>query len=317
MQQNQELIQADVVNEKIPRKDDLLWKGLLEDIFDDFLLFFFPQATEMFDFSKGFVFLNQELEQLFPPDKDLYAPKVVDKLVKVFRKNGQEEWVLIHIEFQSAYRKDFAKRMFTYFYRIFDRYQKPVTAFAILTDGVTRIRDNCFKLSCLGTEMTYRYNTYQISLQDEAKLAASDNPFALAVLTAKAALSRKGTSVNDLDGFLLDIKLKLAKDLLTKKIGKTKIRVLLNFLRYYVRFSNPENYRKFEQEFDKITERSKTMGLEELLLDRAEKQGIAKGEARGAEKEKAEIAKHLKNKGIEVKIISEATGLSVDEIEKL
>ncbi|WP_256003296.1 hypothetical protein [Pedobacter deserti] len=66
------------------------------------------------------------------------------------------------------------------------------------------------------------------------------------------------------------------------------------------------------------------MGLEELLLDRAEKQG----EVRGAEKERAkaeakaaqekrDIAKHLKNKGIDIKTISEATGLSVEEIEKL
>jgi hypothetical protein len=29
---------------------DTLWKGLLEDIFDDFLRFFFPQADEIFDF---------------------------------------------------------------------------------------------------------------------------------------------------------------------------------------------------------------------------------------------------------------------------
>ncbi|WP_285009852.1 hypothetical protein [Pedobacter faecalis] len=42
-----------------------------------------------------------------------------------------------------------------------------------------------------------------------------------------------------------------------------------------------------------------------------------RGEARGAEREKVEIAKHLKSKGIDIKIISEATGLTIEEIEKL
>ena len=63
-------------------KNDILWKAILEDIFDDFLRFFYPNADEIFDFSKGFEYLDKELEQLFPPEQDQYEPRYVDKLVK-------------------------------------------------------------------------------------------------------------------------------------------------------------------------------------------------------------------------------------------
>ena len=48
------------------KRDDALWKGILEDLFDDFLRFYFPESVDLFDFNRKFVFLDKELEQLFP-----------------------------------------------------------------------------------------------------------------------------------------------------------------------------------------------------------------------------------------------------------
>ncbi len=48
------------------KRDDTLWKGILEDIFDDFLRFMYPNADEIFDIGRGFEFLDKELEDLFP-----------------------------------------------------------------------------------------------------------------------------------------------------------------------------------------------------------------------------------------------------------
>lgn len=70
------------------KRDDSLWKAILEDVFDDFLRFFFPNADDLFDLSKGVEYLDKELEQLFPPEQDTYEPRYVDKLVKVFTKQG-------------------------------------------------------------------------------------------------------------------------------------------------------------------------------------------------------------------------------------
>jgi len=78
------------------RKDDILWKGILEDVFDDFLCFLNPDAPEVFDFNKGFEFLDKELEQVFPPENNEYSPKVIDKLVKFLPNpaNKNESWCM-------------------------------------------------------------------------------------------------------------------------------------------------------------------------------------------------------------------------------
>jgi hypothetical protein len=134
------------------KRDDSLWKAILEDVFDDFLRFFFPKkADELFDLSRPFEFLDKELEQLFPVEPDDFSPKYVDKLVKVFTKSGEEQWVLIHIEVQGSIDNNFSHRMFQYFYRIYEKYQKPLTAFAILSDGNKHFRPNKFERAYLGT----------------------------------------------------------------------------------------------------------------------------------------------------------------------
>jgi len=85
-------------------------------------MFFYPEAEELFDLDKGFEYLDKELEQLFPPEEDTYSPRFVDKLVKVFGKHGDDQWILVHIEVQGYNDIYFEERMFTYYHRIFDKY---------------------------------------------------------------------------------------------------------------------------------------------------------------------------------------------------
>jgi predicted transposase/invertase (TIGR01784 family) len=99
----------------------------------------------------------------------------------------------------------------------------------------------------------------------------------------------------------------------------------MNFLRYYIRFENQDINTKFEQQVEILTERSNTMGIEELLLDRAEKKGERKGEKKGEKKgeikgrkeEAVVIAREMKKDGLPVAQIEKFTRLSVEEIEKL
>jgi predicted transposase YdaD len=308
------------------RKDDILWKGILEDVFDDFLRFVNPEASAVFDLDKGFEFLDKELEQVFPPENDEYSPKVIDKLVKVFTKSGKEEWILVHVEVQGQYQKDFAHRMYTYFYRILDKYQKPIVAYAIFTEANTKERPDYFAIDFMGTSLRYTFNTYKIANQNDETLKASNNPFALVVLTAKAAFAGKNLkSSTERDELLLNLKLNLTRLLLTKKIAKEKIRVLMNFLRFYIRFENQDINTKFEQQVEILTERSTTMGIEELLLDRAEKKGEIKGEINGEKRgeikgeinSRKDIAREMKKDGFPVAQIEKLTKLSAEEIEKL
>ena len=80
------------------RKNDILWKGMMEEIFDDLLRFIYPEAERLIDMEREFEFLDKELGEMYPePDKEADT-RFVDKLVKIYLKNGEEEWFLTHIE---------------------------------------------------------------------------------------------------------------------------------------------------------------------------------------------------------------------------
>ena len=303
------------------KRNDILWKAALEDLFDDFLRFFYPNADELFDLARGFEYLDKELDQLFPPEADNYAPRYVDKLVKVFTRDGGEEWILIHIEVQAYTDQDFSKRMFQYYYRILDKYNKPITAFAIFADNNKSFHPKFYERDFLGTRVYYAFNTYKIIEENNAELEASNNPFAMAVLSAKIVLSRPGLK----DQQLFEQTYDLAKRLLRKQMPKEKIRKVMTFLRYYVGFENPEMNAKFVQEITALTEGSTTMGIEEFLLDRARKEGREKGREEGREegieegleKGMRKAAVEMIKNGLEISLIANITGLTVEEIEKL
>lgn len=201
------------------RKNDVLWKGILEEVFDDLLRFIFPKADQTFNMEKGFEFLDKELLELYPEPDKKSDTRYVDKLVKTFQRGGSEEWLLLHVEVQGHPDNDFAERMFRYYYRIFDRYQKPVSAIAIYTGSNGRDMPDRFERGFMGTRLSYQFNTLCVIDMTDESLEASDNAFALAVFSAKKALL--AGSVSDME--LLEQKTKLAR-LLIKKGAFTKKR---------------------------------------------------------------------------------------------
>lgn len=68
------------------RKSDILWKVVMEEVFDDLLRFIFPDADQFYDMERGFEFLEKELAEMYPePDKGSDT-RFADKLVKVFHR---------------------------------------------------------------------------------------------------------------------------------------------------------------------------------------------------------------------------------------
>jgi hypothetical protein len=153
----------------------------------------------------------------------------VDKLVKVFTKKGKEEWILIHIEVQGSKDKNFAKRMFTYHYRILDKYDKPITSLAILTDKHKSYKPNVYTYSFMGNKLSYEFNIYKVLDADEEELKRSNNPFAVVVRVVQTALKKERLKEEE----LFNLKIELVRELLKKNFTKEKIRSLLQFLKLY------------------------------------------------------------------------------------
>lgn len=108
---------------------------------------------EEIEFQKEPEFLQQELFQEIILEKK--GRQVADQIVKVFLKNGEEKWILIYIEVQGSHDPDFPKRMFRYYYRIFDKFDRDIFTIVLLTDASKLYRPNMYHRSFRGTEMTY------------------------------------------------------------------------------------------------------------------------------------------------------------------
>ena len=171
---------------------DGAWKEALERYFEDFMAFFFPEAYAAIDWSRGYEFLDKELQQV-AQDAEL-GKRRADKLVQVWRKDGEPAWVLIHVEVQSQREAGFEERMYVYNYRLFDRYRRLVASLAVLGDESATWRPNQFGYDLWGCSVAFRFPVVKLLDYREQwpALEASDNPFATVVTHAPAVQCRCG-----------------------------------------------------------------------------------------------------------------------------
>lgn len=71
---------------------------VLDLYLEDALAFFFPKAHLDIDWTRGYEGLETELQQVAPEGER--GAQAVDKLIKVFLRDGTDTWVLIHLEVQ-------------------------------------------------------------------------------------------------------------------------------------------------------------------------------------------------------------------------
>ncbi|EFI35600.1 conserved hypothetical protein [Desulfonatronospira thiodismutans ASO3-1] len=168
---------------------DSPWKVALERYFPEFMEFYFPGIFADIDWSSGYDFLDKELQQV-TKDAEL-GRRYVDKLVRVHRLSGDEGWVCVHIEVQGEAEDVFARRMFTYHYRLFDQYDKPLASLAVLADTSPGWHPDSFGYELYGCRLRFDFPAVKL-LDWESEidqLLESDNAFAL--VTAAHLLTKK------------------------------------------------------------------------------------------------------------------------------
>jgi hypothetical protein len=170
---------------------DSPWKEALDVYFQAFLAFFFPLIHADVDWARGVEMLDKELQQIAP--KGAHGRRYVDKLVKVWRRNGRAVWVLIHVEVQTQRERGFARRLYVYNYRLFDRYNRTVVSLAVLADDAPTWRPGEYRDELWGWSV--RMTFPPVKLLDyagrEAELEADRNPFAKVVLAHLKALETR------------------------------------------------------------------------------------------------------------------------------
>jgi hypothetical protein len=177
---------------KAPATDfDSPWKVALDHYFEPCMAFFFPHAHADTDWSRGHEMLDKEPQPIVRRAK--HGRRYVDKLVKVWLEDGQEKWLLIHVEVQSLREGEFPQRMHVYNHRIFDRYDQEVVSLAILADDDPDWRPTRYESARWGFRTLTEFPI--VKLLDYApqyqRLEADPNPFAVVVLAHLKALETR------------------------------------------------------------------------------------------------------------------------------
>ena len=179
----------------LPRADyDSPWKDVLRAYFPQAIQFFFPNTAALVDWSKPYEFLDKEFQQI-SRDGEL-GRRFADQLVKVWLKDGDSLWLLLHLEVQSQYDPDFSERMFTYSLRIFDRFRKVPVSLAILCDDSDSWRPHEYLFDHIDTKLHFDFGMVKLLdfREQWAELEISQNPFATVVMAHLKALESRPDS---------------------------------------------------------------------------------------------------------------------------
>ncbi|MEE9440065.1 MAG: hypothetical protein V3V14_13750 [Saprospiraceae bacterium] len=253
---------------------DVLWKGVIEDCAHDFIQYFFENYCEQVDRNISIDFLDKELAEITNQSDE--KNRRADKLLKVFFKDGTEKWFLIHIEVQGQPDKQFSRRMFTYYYRILDKYNIDTTAICIFTYKSMSGHPKTYSHSFFGTKILYQYNTY--SLFDEYNPTYQKNNLFHIIMTAAYHQKDKIT-----DQQLFKTKIDLVRSIIASGVEMKYFRSLMNFVKNYKRFDNIENALIFENKTLELTNNKYNMGIEEAILDYVRTEGHTEGIEQGIE----------------------------------
>ena len=294
---------------------DALWKAIVTEMLPDFIDFFIPELYEVIDFNRGFEFLEQELEKIIKKSKK--HRKYTDKLVKVYLKDGKEQWILIHIELQGYHDEDFGERMFTMFYRIYDRFQRKTVALAIFTDGEAGYQSDRLDYDYFQTILHFEYFSYKILEQKEEELIKSENPFAMAVLAGLYTLKTEGKSRSKAET-RYEFKKRLSKLLKERGYSEKKFIDLMSFIDG-IMFLPDELEIEYEKEVKEEIGGGQDMVPMELTnlyrtgINIGRKEGIEEGIEKGIEK----IVLTMLENGMSIEMVEKMTGMDRAKIEEL
>lgn len=169
---------------------DSPWKEAIGAYFQPFMRLFFAPVHARIDWTHPHEFLDAELQKI-TGDAEL-GRRFADRLVRVRSREGQELWLLIHIEIQGQADTAFNHRMFQYYYRIHDHHpDAEIVSIAVLTNQPDCSRLGLYTSGRDGYGVQFRFRVHNLqawgSQWEALKAQAKHNPFAVVALAQLAA----------------------------------------------------------------------------------------------------------------------------------
>jgi hypothetical protein len=294
------------------------WKMILEGYVPDFLAFFFPKVHAAIDWKRGYEFLDKELQSI-TADGEI-GVRITDKLIKVWHIDGNEAWILIHIEVQNQYDPHFAERMFVYHYRLFDRFRKRVVSLAVLGDSGMTWRPTSFGYELWDCSIAFQFPIVKLidyrSTQDA--LHTNANPFATVILAHLAAQDTRQD----------DTARSFAKYVLTRRLyqlgySRQNILDLYRFIDWILRLPADLDRQIWQQIRDYEEEQQMTyistaerVGLQQGL-EQGRQQGLEQGRQQGLEQGRQQGLEQGRQQGLEQGAVETTRNLTLDLAYKM
>lgn len=271
----------------------------------EFLEFFFPGIAREIDWREPPEFLDKELGKLERRSRS--KARRADSLVKVNRKaDGEPIRVLVHIEVQSWYDRDFALRMFTSYYRLFDLSSQPLCQLAVFADKGKGWAPSGFTTELWGTRLTLEFPVAKLQEYngDEQlnELARDINPFGLIVAaTLQAQETRRDSRER------LRVKNELTKWLLQSGQDEREIRRLYRFVDWLLEMTPALEslHRNDMADYEKENKMPP-------YITAIERHGIEQGIEQGIER----VARRMRARGFTLQQIELATEASLEQLER-
>ena len=225
---------------------DSAWKHAFDVFLPQMMEMLFPAAWAEIDWSVPPTSLNSELRSLVRGEE--VSERRADGLYQVMRLDGEQQWLVIHVEAQSSADADLPRRMFVYCCRCFEKYGTEVLGFAVLGDLQPSYRPKPFGWRLGRSRLLYEFDSAKLLDYREriAELEASDNPFAVVVL---AHLYTKWTK-RDQDR-RRHFKLQLARLLFRRRWDRDQIYELFKVVDWMMRL-RPDQEIIFKHEVDAL-----------------------------------------------------------------
>src|SRR5690554_6095856 len=245
---------------------DRLFKELISTFFEEFMILFFPEIYEELDFQEV-RFLQQEIFT----DVTKGERHEVDLLVEAKWKED-DSIIIVHIEPQSTSEKKFNERMFNYFSRIYQKYERKIIPIAIFSYDKHRNEPNSFAISFpFKTILEFSYFTIELKKQNWRKFIHQNNP------VAAALLSKMGYT----DDERVKVKLEFFKLLTKLKLDKARETLIAGFFESCLQLNDDEE-KVFFEEVKKMDKKERDEVME--IMTSYERKGLEKGIEKGIEK---------------------------------
>jgi hypothetical protein len=261
---------------KLKTEYDTAWKATLETFLPACLEITHPQLAQLVDWSVEPEFLDTELQEIVRGSAT--GQQRVDKLIKLQRRDGASELLLIHVEVQSQRDDELPSRMFRYLCWILDRFGQQPVSLAILADPHPRWNPGPYTFALGGMSILYEYATCKLAQLDLTPWIAAGNPVARIIEAHRLA---QGTTRNP--NARRSGKLGLVRALLESGMGDVEIRELMRLVHWLLALPDEEEvgFRKDLRHMEASMQTKRRSNYERIVWEEGRDEGRLEGRTEG------------------------------------